>query len=141
MRLLNLKANAWCAAALVLTSPTVAYASCSDEGGYLYIWETCVQDKVSNPTNVCQTRSDARETQFVVITSNVIFDSGRNRIYPANVFFDEVQLQQNLTINGRESSCYATRREAEDALRSYKADKKRYWGDRTRFVTINMPNT
>lgn len=128
--------------ALAMTGlTTVAQAACSTEGGYVYIWQTCLQEEVSwKPKNICEV-PEGRETQLVVITSNVFHDGWNNGRYPASVFFDEVQLQLNLTMNGRESHCYRTRREAEDGLRDYLAGQKRMARGGIRFVNVRMPNT
>jgi hypothetical protein len=128
--------------ALAMTGlSTAAQAACGTEGGYVYIWQTCVQEEVSwKPKNICEV-PEGRETQTIVITSNVFHDGWNNGRYPASVFFDEVQLQLNLTLNGRESHCYRTRREAEDGLRDYLASQKRLTRGGIRFVNVRMPNT
>ncbi|WP_262692694.1 hypothetical protein [Kordiimonas aestuarii] len=129
-------------ASAITAMATPAQADCGTEGGYLYIWQSCVQEEVSGrPENVCQVKEGTRDPQTVIITSNVLHDTGNNRRYPTSVFFDEAQLQLNLTINGRESSCHRSRQDAEDDLREYLADQKRFWRGKVRFVSVRMPNT
>lgn len=118
-----------------------ARASC-DDGGYLYLWETCVQERVSGtPHNICEVREDTENLRTVVITSNVLYDAPGNGRYPTSVFFDEAGLQRNLTINARESVCYRRWDDAENDRREFLADQKRTWDDEVIFVTIQMPDT
>lgn len=129
-------------AAVAIVAPLAsmpAFASCT-EGGFLYVWETCVQETVPGaPGNICEIKK-GKDPKVVLFTSNIVYLRPNNRRYPNAIFFDEIQLQHSVTINGRESICFATRREAEDDLRAFKADRKRGARGEIVLVSVSMPN-
>lgn len=132
--------NGIMAIASFVVTPNVL-ADCADDNGFMYLWESCVQEEVSGkPANICEVK-EGKDRKVVLFTSNIIYDRAGNDRYPSSIFFDEIQLQQDVTINARESVCYATRREAEDDLREFKADRKRSTRGGVILVTISMPNT
>ncbi len=131
-------------AAAAMAAPMISgpvMADCSNQSGFMYVWETCIQEEVSGkPRNICEVKK-GKDTKEVLFTSNVIYDRADNDRYPSSIFFDEIELQHSVTINGRESHCYASRREAEDDLREFKADRKRSARGELILVTVSMPDT
>jgi hypothetical protein len=104
--------------------PARAFAVCEiGYAGYAYVWSSCVQDRTSNPKNVCEVHKDAESTQIVGFYSRVVY--AKEFEFIGGDFFDEIQIQYDVTANGRESSCYRHRDEAEKSLRSLMAEHKR----------------
>ncbi len=119
--------------AALLTS--AAEASCRLDGGYMFTYFTCVAG--SSP---CEDgRFGSRGTQVLVI-SNVFWDDGGNNRYPSSVFFDEIQIQAGITMNGRESLCYSSADEAQREQRDFIAQHMR-WNSQHQVFRISMPNT
>lgn len=112
-----------------------AAADCFRPGsGYMYTYFTCVGG--SHP---CQDNRFADRHQ-VLIVSNVFHDNGSNNDYPPSVFFDELQIQAGLTVNGRESVCYSSADEAARAQREHIASHMRQ-NQQHQVFRISMPNT
>ncbi|WP_417462187.1 hypothetical protein [Kordiimonas sp.] len=129
------------AAMAVPVASMPALADCANQNGFLYVWETCVQEEVSGtPRNICEVKK-GKDAKIVLFSSGIIYDRAGNDRYPNSIFFDEIQLQHSVTINGRESVCFDSRREAEDDLREFKADRKRSARGEIIFVNVSMPNT
>ncbi len=110
-------------------------ASCRLDGGYVYTYYTCVAG--SSP---CQDGRFGSRGAQVLIISNVFWDDGRNDQYPSSVFFDELQIQAGLTVNGRESICYSSADEAQREQRAFIAQHMR-WNQNHQVFRISMPNT
>ena len=104
------------AAALLL--PAIAQAGCQrsvHDAGYVFVWASCTAVARQSPANVCQRTQDT-PSHNVAFVSNVIRDDGRNRRYPASGFFNAVQNQHSITMNGNVSACFASEAEAQDEL-------------------------
>lgn len=123
----------------------IAYAGCGpgyvNQTGYIYVYKSCLQEELysGKPENSCQV-AKGEKAKTVLFYSNVIFDDGANNRYPASQYFDEIQIQHNLTLNGEISYCYPTRDEALDAKRKEMADWKR-GSSSVIFKRVHMDNT
>lgn len=119
---------------LMVANAASASAACSLDGGYMYTYFTCVGGNY--PCN------DSRfsDRHHVMVVSNVFYDNGRNDRYPSSVFFDEIQIQAGITMNGQESLCYATPDEAAYAQREHIADYMRMMRPH-QVMRISMPDT
>ena len=111
-----------------------AGADCFRQNGYMYTYFTCVGGSFP-----CDDNRFADMHQVMII-SNVFYDNGSNGDYPSSVFFDELQIQANLTVNGQESICYNTADEAQRAQRDHIARHMRM-NQRQQVFRISMPNT
>ena len=107
---------------MLLSLTNQAYAACTRESGYLYVWASCVTDTISD--GVCE-RRNGEDTALIFIISNVIYDSVDNRRYPEGQFFDVVEVQLGTTINGDASNCFRNEEDAEDARDAIIADFSR----------------
>lgn len=133
--------NRFLAAALavagIVAVSGAAQAECRRHSGYIFVQAFCSTQTVRHPDNPCE-RGRGDPPSVVAFFSPVIRDSADNRIYPAGVFYDQIQIQYDLSKNGQESACFATREEAEQARRQAIADSKR---QRNRVLYVSMPNT
>lgn len=111
-------------------------ASADKVGGYLYVFATCMQKKVSSPPrNVCEAPEKA-EPRYVVITSNVIRSrKGRDTL---GEFKAAARRQLDLDIEGRESAVLPTRRAAEADLAESITINRRIEGDGVVFATVAL---
>lgn len=115
--------------------------TCSSERSFTFVWATCLQVETSGAArNICEARAGA-ETKIVLLVSDVVRDDRRNDRHPTTIFRRELELQQNVSEIGRQATCYATRREAEEARRDHIADFKRRQNGPSSVVGINMPGT
>ena len=105
---------------------TGAYGGCDEKNrsGYIYVYASCTQDRVTSPENICEVSRDVIKIKNVLFISEVVHDANDGR-FPSNRFFDETQIQHNISMNGSDSFCYETRSEAEDNRRAQIADYKR----------------
>lgn len=119
---------------LVAAGTATASAACDYPGGYMYTYFTCVGG--SHPCD------DGRfsDQHHVMVVSNIFYDDARNDDYPSSVFFDEIQIQAGITMNGRESLCYASPDEAARAQREHIADYMRMMRPH-QVMRISMPDT
>jgi len=102
----------------------MANALCLDNDGYVYVYSSCVTDRRSNPKDLCEIGYD-EEITTVYFFSNVAFDDHDDRRFPKGVFFDEIQIQHGMKMNGNDSRCFDDKREARDHLRKKIANMKK----------------
>ncbi|MFC6198148.1 hypothetical protein [Ponticaulis profundi] len=115
----------------LMAVPAAQAAGCMRYSGYVYITASCVSSSHPNPDNVCLREKDEPQEVFRFV-SNVIYDDASNSRFPAKSFFDELQIQHNVTKNGSASFCYESYDEAEDARRKDLAGYRRNdWQIRT----------
>ena len=137
----KLFASAICIAGICQTLPAQAEA-CSGRSGYVFVTATCTQDRVYSVNNVCQTSRDTSvPTKAIMFVSNVIHDDGGNRRYPGGQFFDEMQIQHDLTMNGEVSFCFNDYDEAVDKMRERIADWKRLFKGKAEIKRVYMDNS
>lgn len=122
-----------------------AIADCgrtSGGSGYMYVWASCLQEAISHrqPKNICEA-AEGDELYEVWFYSSVIYDEVNNSRYPAGQFFDEIQIQHNLTMNGKASACYPTRDAATDNKRNGMANSKRSGGAPVVFKTVYLDDS
>lgn len=126
-----------------LMSADVVMASGCDwnEVGYVYVYESCVQEEVGyrQPQGPCEV-AVGEETKIVYVVSNVITDDGSNDIYPSGHFYDEALLKWELSTTPKVSLCYGSREEAEHARRQDMAGWSRGWHGAA-FVELRLNDT
>lgn len=128
-------------AACIATAGSAQAQTCTAERSYTFMWATCLQDGVSGePRSVCETR-EGQDLRMVLLISDVVRDDRRNDRHPTTLFHRELDLQQNVSEIGRQATCYATRRDAEEARRDHLADFKRRQNGPALIVSISMPGT
>lgn len=112
---LSAQANARCTGG-AFTGYIVAYGDCYSTRG-----------EIRDPKNVCDRASNAKEYKPLIISDVFYYESdAMRRGTSLSLFHDEVTIQKRIAaLDGSDTVCYDTRREAEEKRRGMMADAVR----------------
>jgi len=111
--------------ATMMTVPASARAGCDDS--YMYMWASCTQDRMQRPEwgNDCEIDVDDEDGVRNVLFISNVFNDRDDGVRAGSVFFDRIESQHRVSMNGEESRCYSDFDEAVADRQEMVADRSR----------------